>query len=155
MKLYGDATKKLPRLTIYKPNANNTGSVLSLEIRPACGDRKGHLKLIIAPQSAAGKYEWGMRNECNLSVLDVFLVVPVLKGDAEACTARIKTFAEDNNRFVTEVARNSLGECTISVGFVSSEGGFEGWNEIRLSRHEARGVASVIESSLARIAFGD
>lgn len=148
--------RKLPRLTIYKPHKSGNGGVLSLELHPACGDVKGYLKVIAAPQGVGeGRFDWDSRIETCLSVMDVFSILPVLKG--EAASACIKTRSADGTRYLSKVIRLSNGGCAfgVGVGIPVEEGGEnDDLTWVELARHEAFGVACAVENALGRLAFG-
>lgn len=158
-----------PTLSIYHPNARNTGAAIRIAIakpRPIEGSddfSDGHLELTIASQSTTEtlpfpSFDWDNCIDVPLYFADISMILAVLHGinesindgkgvwvrklNGERIILRLRHIIEPLSGYSLEVFQTKGNDVSCA-------------SHIFLSDVEAFGLCSAIESSIGRVAFGD
>ncbi len=159
-----------PRLSLYHANAKGSGSAARFELVPATGDRDGAIYLTLAQQksvaSAAGEdgraqyatFDWQNRVTVKLNFSDICQMLLVFRGVADA-VADGKGLYHSSGSMTTIINLTRQSEPYAGVALeVSRRSKSEPDAAVRvrivLKEAEAFGVGTVLEQSLALIAFG-
>lgn len=156
-----------PTLSIYHPNARNTGAAIRIALvkpRPIDGSDDfydGYLELTITPQATAGKlptFDWSNGIDVPLYFTEISMMLAVFRGvhesiqdgkgvwicrpNGERIILRLRHIIEPLSGYSLEVFQTKGNDVSCA-------------SHILLSDVEAFGLCSAIESSIGRVAFGD
>ena len=156
-----------PTLSIYHPNARNTGAAIRIALvkpRPIDGSDDfydGYLELTITPQATAGEFptfDWSNGIDVPLYFTEMSMMLAVFRGvhesiqddkgvwicrpNGERIILRLRHIIEPLSGYSLEVFQKKDNDISCAA-------------HILLSDVEAIGLCSAIESSIGRVAFGD
>lgn len=158
-----------PRLTFYHANGKGTGSAAQFEAVPACADRSGAVYMQLARQNGiAGmngdgtrqyaSFDWQNKVIVKLNFNDLCQMLQVFRGQRQTIADGKGLYHDSSNKTtIINLTRQTepFSGLVLDVSRKAKEGDEDPVRvRIVLTDAEAYGLGTVLEQSLAVIAFG-
>lgn len=156
-----------PQLSFYHANAKGTGSALTFELVPACGEIEGCVLAKITSQMTVGdrtgptpvypRFDWGNAIPLKLGFTDLSKMLQVFRGECESLEDGKGVYHRSAKRLTRICLRHVLepfSGYSLEVYCSAQTVQDEGRAAFLFYPHEALGLAAALESSFGVLCFG-
>ena len=156
-----------PRLSFYHANAKGTGSALTFELVPACGEIEGCVLAKITSQMTVGdrtgptpvypRFDWGNAIPLKLGFTDLSKMLQVFRGECESLEDGRGLFhrsVKGQTRICLRHVVEPFTGYALEVYRSAQPGADDGRAAFLFHPHEALGLTAALESSFGVLCFG-